>query len=78
MEDARAMILSNDALKQFFITDLYPKKFSISTILPYEACLILNDLSGSDKFDLCHSDMGIYGFDSPKKLIEYVLSFLKE
>ena len=40
---------------------------------------MLGELTGSSEFDKCHSnDMGIYGFDSPRKLIQSTLEYLYE
>jgi len=79
LQKGRELDLVNlEAIRDFIKTELYPSTWQITQLLPYEMCQIIADLTGSGDFGKCKQDMGIYGFDAPRKLIEYVIEHLKE
>ena len=62
--------LANSELLAFFKNELFTTSYKKILIQPMEMCTMLGELTGSSDFSECYSsDMGMYGFDSPKKLI---------
>lgn len=79
LQKGRELDLANlEAIRDFLKNEFYTSDWRVAPLLPYESCQLLTELTGSGDFGKCTNDMGIYGFDAPKKLIEYIIEHLKE
>lgn len=74
-KDLKREVFNN--ITEFVQSEYYSENFKVKEILPMEMCKIFPELTGSSDFQECHYDMGIYGLDSPKPLVETVVEHLK-
>lgn len=65
-------------LIEFLKYNFYTPHYSIQNLLSMEMCRVMNDLTGGDDFHGCSEDLGQYGLNVPKALIDTVLEHFSE